>query len=138
MAKTIAKILGAVFILVGLIGFIMPGFLGTHLSLAHNLVHLISGALALYFGFSGSLASARLFCIIFGIVYGLLGVCGFLLGSAQASTIPGMAGMGIDNRLFKVLPGTLEFGTMDHIVHILLGVLFLIGGFLTKADVRAD
>jgi len=26
---------------------------------------------------------------------------------------------------------------MDHTVHILLGIVFLIGGLLTKADVRA-
>ncbi len=126
MAKTIAKILGVVFILVGLIGFVMPGFLGTHLSLSHNLVHLISGAAALYFGFAGTLAAARLFCIVFGIVYGLLGVCGFLLGTGPDRMFEALAGLG------------LHLGTMDHIVHILLGLLFLIGGFLTKADVRAD
>jgi len=32
----------------------------------------------------------------------------------------------------------LHLGTMDHVVHILLGVVFLIGGFLTRADMRAD
>ena len=126
MAKTIAKILGVVFILVGLIGFVMPGFAGTHLTLAHNLVHLLSGAVALYFGFAGTLAAARLFCIIFGIVYGLLGICGFLLGTGP-------------DRMFEALSALgLHLGTMDHVVHILLGLLFLIGGFLTKADVRAD
>src|ERR687886_1918188 len=122
MAKTISKIMGVVFILVGIVGFLAPGMLGMHLSLAHNLVHLISGALALYFGFAGTLSGARLFCIIFGVVYGLLGIAGFLLGSAQTPTIPGMAHMGPDSHLFKVLPGTLELGTMDHVVHILLGL----------------
>jgi hypothetical protein len=28
------------------------------------------------------------------------------------------------------------FGTPDHAVHILLGVIYLIGGLLTKGDVR--
>lgn len=122
MAKTIAKILGVVFILVGLIGFVMPGFLGTHLSLTHNLVHIISGAVALYFGFAGSLSGARLFCIIFGIVYALLGVCGFLLGTGPDRMFEALAALG------------LHLGTMDHIVHILLGLLFLVGGFMTRAD----
>jgi hypothetical protein len=27
---------------------------------------------------------------------------------------------------------------MDHIVHVLLGLVFLIGGFLTRTDVRTD
>ena len=121
MAKTIATILGVVFILVGIVGFISHDFLGTHLTMAHNLVHIVSGALALYFGLAGSLSAARLFCIIFGIVYGLLGVCGFLIGSGPGRILP------IDDLLM--------LGTADHIVHILLAVLFLIGGFATRADV---
>jgi hypothetical protein len=134
MAKTVATILGIAFILVGIVGFIAPNFLGTHLSLAHNLVHIISGAVALYFGRAGSLSGARLFCIVFGIVYLLLGVVGFLLG-APGTPSGAMAGMGADSRLFSVIPGQLELGTMDHVVHILLGLVFLIGGFITKADV---
>jgi hypothetical protein len=108
--------------LVGLVGFVSPGFLGTHLSTTHNLVHLISGAVALYFGFAGTLSAARLFCIIFGVVYGLLGICGFLLGSGPDRMFEALASLG------------LHLGTMDHVVHILLGLVFLIGGFLTKAD----
>jgi hypothetical protein len=122
MAKTVCKILGVVFILVGLVGFVSPGFLGTHLSMTHNLVHLISGAIALYFGFAGTLSAARLFCIIFGVVYGLLGICGFLLGRDPDRMWDALASIG------------LHLGTMDHIVHILLGVVFLIGGFMTRAD----
>ena len=135
MAKTICKILGVVFLLVGVIGFVIPGFLGTHLSIVHNLVHIISGAVALYLGFAGSLSAARLFCIVFGIVYLLLAICGFLLGGPEVPTIAGMQGMGSDSKLWKVIPGQLELGMMDHIVHVLLGLVFLIGGFLTKADV---
>ncbi len=136
MAKTISTVLGVVFILIGLIGFFAPGFLGTHLSVAHNLVHLISGAVALYFGLAGTLSGARLFCLIFGAVYLLLGLVGFALGSPAAPTIPAMANMGTDARLWRVIPGTLELGTMDHVVHVLLGIVFLIGGLLTKADIR--
>jgi hypothetical protein len=138
MAKTVATLLGAVFILVGLIGFVSPGFLGTHLSLAHNLVHIISGALALYFGLAGTLSAARAFCLAFGAVYLLLGVAGFLLGGAGQHTVAGVpAAHGTDSRLLAVIPGSLELATMDHIVHVLLGLVFLIGGLLTKGDVRA-
>lgn len=139
MAKTICRILGIVFILVGIVGFIAPGLLGMHLSLAHNLVHIISGALALYFGYAGTISGARLFCIVFGIVYLLLGVVGFLAGGAGSHGVAGVpAGHhgAADSGLWAVLPGTLELASMDHIVHILLGLVFLIGGFLTKADVR--
>jgi hypothetical protein len=136
MAKKISLLVGIVFLLVGVAGFILPNLLGTHLSLAHNLVHLISGAVAIYFGTSASLSAARGFCILFGIVYGLLGVAGFLLGSPGTVTMAGMENMS-DGRLFKVIPGQLELGTMDHVVHILLGGLFLIGGLATRKDAVA-
>jgi hypothetical protein len=119
MAKRIATILGIVFLLVGVLGFVAPRLLGAHLDTPHNLVHIISGAVSLYFGLAGSLSGARLFCIVFGIVYGLLGVVGFLLGTG-------------DDRMFNVL-GLLHLGTMDHLIHIALGAIYLIGGFLTKA-----
>ena len=134
MAKTVCKLLGVVFLLVGIAGFVNSGLLGTHLSLVHNLVHIVSGAIALYLGFAGSAKAAKTFCLVFGVVYLLLGVVGFLLGQPGTPTIAGMTGMAQDPRLWKVLPGTLELGQMDHIVHILLGVVFLIGGVLGRKD----
>jgi hypothetical protein len=122
MAKRIATILGVVFILVGLLGFVMPNLLGAHLNATHNLVHLISGAVSLYFGLAGTLSGARLFCIVFGLVYLLLGVVGFLMGDAA------------NDRMFNV-GDLLHLGTMDHIIHIVLGIVFLAGGFLTRADI---
>jgi hypothetical protein len=136
MAKTICTILGALFILLGLLGFAAPGLGGFHLSLPHNLIHLVSGALALYFGLKGTLAGARLFCIVFGIVYLLLGVAGYLAGTNTQHTIPGLTHSGTDSNLLQVIPSSLELASIDHGLHILLGLIFLIGGFLTKADVR--
>src|ERR1044072_2664149 len=132
MAKLVCKLIGVVFILVGVVGFVIPGFLGTHLSLAHNAVHLISGAIALYFGFAGSPSAARTFCLAFGAVYLLLGVVGFVMGAPGASTLTGV--MMEDSKMWKVIPGTLELGKMDHIVHCLPGVVFLAGGLLGGRD----
>ena len=131
MAKTIALVLGIAFILVGILGFAAPALLGAHLSVTHSIVHLLSGALALYFGLKGTLAQARLFCLIFGAVYALLGVVGFLAGSpgSPSAGVPGPA----DDRLFKVLPGLLELGTVDHVIHIALGAVFLVAGLMTKS-----
>ena len=121
MAKTIATILGIGFLLVGIVGFISPGLLGMHLNTTHNLVHIITGAVSLYFGLAGTLSAARTFDIAFGAVYALLGVAGFVAGSG-------------DDRMLNL--GPLMLGTPDHAVHVLLGVIYLIGGLLTKADVR--
>lgn len=134
MAKTVCTILGAVFILVGLVGFVMPGFLGTHLSALHNVVHLASGALALYFGLKGTLSGAKMFCLAFGAVYLLLGLAGFLLGGAQQHTVSGIT-HGTDSRLLQVIPGQLELASMDHTVHVLLGIVFLVGGLMSRPDV---
>lgn len=133
MAKRIATIMGVAFILVGLVGFVSPGFLGTHLSVTHNLVHLISGAVSLYFGMAGTLAGARLFDLVFGVVYGLLGIAGFLLGGNQQHTIGGIS-HGTDSRLLPVIPGSLELGSMDHTVHILIGLVYIVGALMTRAD----
>ena len=136
MARTICKVLGALFILVGIVGFLAPGLGGFHLSLPHNIIHLVSGAIALYLGLKGTLASARLFCIVFGIVYLLLGIAGYLAGKDMQHTIPGLTHGGTDSNLLQVIPSSLELASMDHGLHILLGLVFLVGGLLTKANVR--
>src|SRR5262249_9044479 len=120
MAKTVCKILGVVFVLVGLVGFVKPDLLGAHLNAAHNMVHIVSGAIALYFGFAGSAGAAKGFCFIFGIVYLLLGIAGGFLGPGEM-------------HMFNV--GTLlTLGKMDHIIHVLLGIIFLMGGLLGGKD----
>lgn len=137
MVKTVCLILGAAFILVGLVGFFSHNFLGTHLSWAHNLVHLVSGALAIYFGAKADSSHARLFAIIFGIVYLSLGVAGYWLGTSNAVTLPGEAFTGsFDDKIFRPIPGILELGRADHVVHLLLGSLFLLAGIFSRARVK--
>ena len=67
MAKTVATLVGVVFILVGIAGFFDAHLLGANLGKTHNVVHLASGAVSLYLGLKGSLGAARTFCIVFGI-----------------------------------------------------------------------
>ena len=113
MAKTVAKLLGVILLLVGILGFThVLDPLGAHLSPAHNLVHIISGVLALYFGLAGSLGGAKGFCTIFGLVYLLLGIVGLAKGDLTI--------------------GPLMLGKVDHGIHLIVGALFLAGGLLTK------
>ena len=118
MAKTVCKIVGVVFLLVGICGFVLPHLLGAHLTPAHNVVHIVSGIIALYFGFAGTLSAAKMFSLIFGVVYLALGILGMALGD------PAM------ERMWHV--GPLDLGQADHGIHILLGVVFLAGGLFTK------
>ena len=117
MAKTVCKILGVVFVLVGVCGFVAPRLLGAHLTPAHNVVHIVSGIIALYFGFAGTLSAAKIFALVFGVVYLALGILGMALGMGQ-------------EKMWMV--GPLDLGQSDHGIHILLGVVFLAGGLFTR------
>jgi uncharacterized membrane protein HdeD (DUF308 family) len=118
MAKSVCRILGVVFLLVGIAGFAAPHLLGANLTPPHNLVHIVSGVVALYFGFAGSLSGAKVFCLLFGVVYLALGFLGmFVFGEPL-------------DRMWHV--GPLELAKADHLIHILLGLVFLMGGLFTK------
>ena len=133
MTKTILNILGTVFVVVGIAGFVSPGLGGTHLSPAHNVIHIVSGALALWFGLRGTLHGARTFSWIFGLVYGLLGVAGMLFGHSGTAS---MHDMGADSKLLTVIPNVLELGRNDHVLHIIIGILFVAAALIARPVVR--
>jgi hypothetical protein len=117
MAKTVCKVLGVVLRLVGFCGFCAPNQHGAHLTPPHNLVHIVSGIIALYFGFAGRLSGAKTFALVFGVVYLALGILGLAIGTGE-------------ERMWMV--GPLHFGKVDHGIHVLLGIVFLAGGLFTK------
>ena len=122
MAKTVCKILGVVLLLVGILGFThILDFTGAHIGPEHpihNVVHIVSGVIALYFGFAGTLSGAKGFCLVFGIVYLALGLLGMVMGNAA------------EGRAWRV--GPLLLGMADHGIHMLIGAVFLAGGLFTK------
>lgn len=124
MARTLCKAAGVVLLILGLAGFAMPHMLGMHLTPIHNLVHLLTAAIALYLGFAGSPGAARSFCVVFGAVYLLLGVLGLLAPGAVAAIIghPPVSGG-------ELMP--------DNVVHLLLGAVFLGVGLTTPKTAAA-
>jgi hypothetical protein len=123
MARTLCKILGVVLLIVGLVGFAMPNLLGMHLTPIHNIIHLLTAAIALYLGFAGSAEGAKTFCAVFGAIYLLLGILGFAAPGVVASVIGH--------------PGPVSSGdlTPDNAVHLLLGIVFLAAGLMRPAAV---
>lgn len=115
MARTICRVLGVAFVLAGLGGFVMPRLLGFHLTTIHNLIHLASGAAALYLGFAGSASAVRTFCIAFGAVYLALGALGFVAPGLVAAVI-GHAPVDCG----ELAP--------DNVFHIVVGAVFLLAG----------
>ncbi len=123
--------LGVFSILIGVAGVISPGLLGMHLGLAHNMIHFLVGALAFWAGYSEEPKKAYNFSISFGVFFFLVGVFGFIIGTPG---YPGIGRMEADQSLFRVIPNVLEFGTVDHFVHMVFGVFLLVNAFVWKKD----
>lgn len=88
MVKTAAIIFGIVFLAVGILGFV-PGATNNDMLLgilmvnaAHSMVHIASGVVFLICGMAGAGAS-RTFFKIFGLVYALVAVLGFVKGDGM-------------------------------------------------------
>ena len=94
VAKTYAQVLGAVLLLVGILGFISPltpsnNLLGIFaINPLHNVIHILSGVVGLAAGFAAGGAYARWYAGIFGAVYALVTVVGFIQGSTVLGLIP--------------------------------------------------
>jgi uncharacterized protein DUF4383 len=116
IAKTICQILGVLFFVTGLGAFIF----GEDADWYHNLLHFVTGLIALYFGFAGLPSAAKGFCLAFGVGYLSFGILGIAMGD------PAM------NRLWEV-GSILRLSLGDHIFHIVLGTIILAGGILTKS-----
>ena len=115
MLKNLCILFGIVFVAIGALGFV-PGvtqeghLLGVfHVNPFHNFVHLLTGAVALICGASSTHA-ARLFFRIFGLIYGLVAVLGFVYG---------------DQPIF----GVLSNNTADTWLHVAIAAVSLLIGF---------
>jgi hypothetical protein len=116
MAKLVSKILGVLYVVVGLAGLV----LGDDADRYHNLLHFGTGLFALYFGFAASLSGAKSFCLAFGAAYLAFGMLGFAMGN------PAMG------RMWDL--GLMSVSTGDHVHHMVLGTIILAGGIFTKGS----
>jgi hypothetical protein len=127
MVKRVAMLFGVVFIVVGVLGFTVPGgmqmgdaanapkLLGLFpVNLLHNLVHILFGVwgLAAARSFSGAVA----YCKLGGMIYLALAVIGLVAPTT-----------------FGLIP----IGGNDVFLHTALGVLLVWVGFMAKSEVGA-
>ena len=88
MLRTLATIFGLVLIAFGVLGFLPEltpegKLLGIFMvNPVHNVIHLVSGGVALFCGLSSTFAS-KVYFIAFGIVYAAVAVLGFMLGEGM-------------------------------------------------------
>lgn len=117
MAKKVAMVVGVVFVLVGILGFFNNPILGLfEVNAAHNVVHLLTGLLALGAGAAGVEMAKRYF-MVFGVVYALVTVWGFVSE--------------------EVLFGLLSVNGWDNLLHLVLAAVFLYVGFMGKQTAPA-
>ena len=127
MVKRLAMLFGAVFIVVGVLGFTVPGgmqmgdpanapkLLGLFpVNLLHNVVHIAVGVWGLVAGRASG--SAVAYCKLLGFVYLALAALGFVVPTT-----------------FGLIP----IGGNDIWLHCLLGVVLVSIGFMAKAEESA-
>ncbi|MCI0619585.1 DUF4383 domain-containing protein [Candidatus Wolfebacteria bacterium] len=115
MLKTWAWIFAAVFILIGILGFV-PGIttaegnlLGVfEVDTMHNIAHMVTGLVALFVAL-GSERARRLFFQIFGWLYLLTTIIGFI----QGDTVLGIIGANM----------------ADHFLHLVIAIVSLWLGY---------
>jgi hypothetical protein len=112
MATLICRIMGPIFIIIAIWGFIAGDrVLMFHVNPAHNWIHLISGALATWAGFSNE-RMAKNFSLVFGSIYGLVAILGFAR--------------------FEPLVEALHLNMADNWLHLLIAAVFLVGAFVQR------
>lgn len=125
MIKRVALVFGIIFLLVGIAGYLVPGGMAMDVDAAplllglfpvnmlHNAVHVAFGLWGLMA--SRSLAGARNFTRIAGVVYVVLAVVGLVSPNGF---------------------GFVPLGGNDIWLHALLGVAMLAAGFMVKDEVK--
>ncbi len=127
MLKKAATAVGIVFLLIGVLGFTPLAFesdgvkklLGLfQVDAVHNIVHILSGLVFLAAAQKERLA--RTAFQVFGIVYALVTLIGFLVGDGGS------------------VLGLFHVNMADNLLHLILTAAFLYLGFGVPADRRAD
>lgn len=73
--KTYAMVLGVVLVLLGLVGFVNNPVLGLFgVNLYQNLLHLVGGAVVLWFGYKGAGKATNMWLGVVALVVGVLGL----------------------------------------------------------------
>jgi hypothetical protein len=117
MAKLYTQVVGVALLVAGILGFFLKESLGfLHFTATHNLVHIISGLALGYLGFKGNESNQRLGAQIFGVIYGLVTLLGFL-------------NVGNGNPLGLQL----HLNTTYNIIHLVIAAWGLYAGFARKS-----
>ena len=110
LARIYVVLSGFILVVVGVAGFFRREMFNLTFPPAHNVFHLLSGVIALFAGLRSSLTGPRLFGLVFGSVYTVVAVAGFV----------GLHDFG---------PIQLGLNQQYNVIHLGIGVLSLLAGF---------
>jgi hypothetical protein len=112
--KMLLMVVGVVNLVAGVLGFFTDPVFGLlAVNGAHNVIHLTTGVAALYAAMNEDYRA--LIAKIFGVVYTLVAVLGFVLVPTEGDLL-----------------GLVRVNTADHFYHVLLAVVFLYVGFMSN------
>ena len=127
--RLVAVVFGAVYLVVGLLGFAVTGgvsFFATKggmllgifmVNPLHNVAHLLIGAALLAFGLL-SVKAAKITNTVVGAAYLLLGIAGFFLAGTAANV--------------------LALNSFDHFLHLVSAIVLLAVGLGAERESRAN
>jgi hypothetical protein len=123
-AQVFCLVVGATLVVAGIIGFFYNSTFTSDKAIRddvfgilsvngwHNVVHILTGLVTLAFAFQPA-PSARLWALVFGLVYLVVAAWGFIIGSGDS--------------ILSIIP----VNTEDNVLHLLLGVAGLAAYALT-------
>jgi Domain of unknown function (DUF4383) len=125
-AEVFALVIGATLLVAGIVGFFYNASFGTgdgterdavlgvlDVNGWHNLVHIASGAIGLLV--AGSYSGSRAYALVFGGVYLVVALLGFLAGDGE--------------EIFNLIP----VNTEDNLLHLLIGLAGVGAGLATPS-----
>jgi hypothetical protein len=127
-ASLYAGLIGAVLLVAGILGFFYSASFGSpgevdavfgilDVNAWHNLVHILSGVVGLL-AFASGPAASRTYALVFGVVYIVVAIWGFIIGSHES------------------ILGFIPVNTEDNVLHAILGVLGV--GAYAASEPRAE
>jgi uncharacterized membrane protein len=112
-AKVYALWGGVILLVLGVIGlFAGNTFAGLNSEWLEDAIHLVAGAILAYGGWRGTAAQASSWSKVFGVVFLVVGIVGFL-----------------SKNIFGLFPAV-GMGTLDNVVHLIYGVVGVWAGWM--------
>jgi hypothetical protein len=125
--------MGLLFLLLGVIGLVVPGLFKMHLSFLHNVIYIVTAFMAFFSAQSSDPEKSRTFAMMIGLFYGVLAFLGYVVGQPG---YPGIGNLSEDQYLLKIIPNVLEFGRRDHAFHLAICAILLFSRFAWRKTAR--